>query len=216
MGFWSRGPKKTRPDVWIKTEARKLATEARGIESRAARQNGVPHPTSEAALTAAAPIYVALARLAGRTEAVKGLALNLRVQGSLDGGTLQTVMDLNDFVSSFYKDYQQSLGLLLFYPEVNGRLLPPNYTVEQFQQARAIGAEARGKFMVFWRQEWSKYTNVKNDAADAYATLMNRYAADTGRPASRFASDPIPMDMAPPPEPKSTEVDDSSQRSAEE
>ena len=215
MGFWSRGPEKTRPDVWIRIKARRLTMDLREIEARAAQQSGLPHRTYEAALKAAAPTYVALARLAGETEAVKGLALNLRSDGSLDGHTCQSVMDLNDFVSSFYRDFQQSLGLLLFYPELNGRLLPPNYTDEQYKQARLIGAEARKKFVVFWRQEGYKYNNISNGAADAYAAVMTRYTADTGRPASRFAWDPIPEDMWLPPQTEATKVNDSTQRSTE-
>lgn len=202
MAFWSRGPKRMRPDAWIRAEAQSLLRETKSIESRAAQLNGVGHPTSEATLVASAPIYQALARLAGKCEALKGLAYRYRVSGSLDGYLFQDIAKLNDFVSSFYRDYQQSLGLMLFYPDLNGRLLPPNFTGEQLDEARRIGAEARGKFIAFWESEGSKYSDNQGGPAEAYAAFMARYTADTGRPAVRLDWDKPPADIVPPPRPK--------------
>ena len=208
MAFWNRGPRKMRPDAWIRAEAQNLLRETKSIESRAAQLNGVGHPTSEATLTAASPVYLALARLAGKCEALKGLAFYQRTHGSLDGYLFQDITNLNDFVTSFYRDYQQSIGLMLFYPDLNGRLLPPDVTTEQYNEALRIGEEARGKFVAFWESEGSKYSDNQGGPADAYAAFMRRYTADTGRPAARLDFDKPPADIVPPYRPANMEYRD--------
>lgn len=208
MAFWSRGPKKMRPQAWIRAEARSLLREAKSLESRAAQLNGVGHSTREATLVASAPIYQALARLAGKCEALKGLAWYLRAHGSLDGYLSKEITDLNEFVSAFYRDYQQSLGLMLFYPNLNGRLLPPNFSGEQYNEALRIGAEAAGKFIAFWKSDGSKYSDNQGGPAEAYAAFMGRYTADTGRPAARLDWDKPPDDIAAPPRPTALEYRD--------
>lgn len=198
MLFWKRGSRKVRAETWIRAEAHSLMREAQLLRARADQQNGVGYPTSDAALAVAAPIYQAIARLAGKTEALKGLAFHRRMQGSLDGYLFQDIAKLNDFVGAFYRDYQQSLGLLLFYPNLNGRLLPPGFTDEQYRQAKEIGSEARGKFIQFWKSASSEYGDGLGSPAEAYATLMQRYTADTGRPATRADFDKPPQDLVPP------------------
>lgn len=208
MAFWSRGPKKVRPDAWIRDELQKLLPETKSVEALVAQQIGVGYPSSADTLAAAAPAYQALARLAGKTEALKGLAFYQRLHGSLDERLFDRSTRLNDFVSSFYRDYQQSLGLMLFYPDLNGRLLPPDFTAEQYDEALRIGAEARGKFVEFWAAEGSKYSDNQGGPADSYAALMRRYTTETGRPAARLEVDKPPEEMVPPYRPANLEYRD--------
>lgn len=208
MAFWNRGPKKIRQDAWIRAEAQSLLRETKSIESQAAQLNGVGHPTNEATLAAAAPVYLALARLAGKCEALKGLALYQRMHGSLDGYVCQDITQLNDFVSAFYRDYQQSIGLMLFYPDLNGRLLPPDFTAEQYNEALRIGSEARERFVAFWELEGSKYSDNQGGPSEAYATVNRRYTADTGWPAARLDFDKPPADIVPPYRPANMEYRD--------
>jgi len=198
MVFWRRSAKKVRPDRWIRAESQSLTVEARVLEMRRASISGTRYPTSEAVVQAAAPTYQAVGRLTGKAEAVKGLAFHLSVNGSLDGYLYQDVAQLHEFAFALYRDYQQSLGLMLFYPDLNGRLLPPGSTGDDYDKALQVGADAQSRFIEYWKSEGTKYNDGQGGSGDAYQELMSRYAADTGRTASRLSTDTPPPDIVPP------------------
>lgn len=199
MAFWQRRPRKVRPKDWIRAESRNLKVETRVLEVKRASSNGVRYTTTEAMVEASASTYQSIGRLAGKMEALKGLALYQRMHGSLDGHALQEISQLNDYVRALYRDYQQSLGLALFFPDVNGRLLSPESTGEQYAKALEIGVEAQAKFVEFWKVEGPRYSDGQGGSNDAYRDFMSRYTVETGRPALRVTTDTPPSDIVPPP-----------------
>jgi hypothetical protein len=197
MGIFSRKARKMRPHEWFSLQGRHLHTSITKLHQQASSQWGVAHETPQATFEAFLPTYRGYEKIAGMAEALNGLAFQARIDGSLDGRSLGTIKQMCEHISATYADAQQSIGLMLFYPEDNGRLLPPNPTGEDWDRARRIGNEARTRFQAFWAKERPKYVEGESDAAAGYASMMTSYTESTGRPARRPTWQPVPPEMRP-------------------
>jgi hypothetical protein len=197
MAFWSRKPGRQRPRDWIATQTRQLQLKAAQLAAQASRSHGVSYTDAQAAFEAYVPTYKAQERLAGMAEALNGLALQSRLDGSIDGYQFEDVTRQCEHIAAAFKDVQQSLGLLLFFPEDNGRLLPSHPTDEDWSRARTIGESARAKFQDFWNTERGNHSDGRSDAAEGYASMMASYTQATGRQAVRVPRHTIPPEMRP-------------------
>lgn len=192
MAFWSRNPRKQGPGQWLATQARHLHAQTEKVQADARGAHGVTYVNAQAAFDAYLPTLRAQERLAAMAEALRDLAMQARVTGAVDGYFLQEVDRLCEYIMDAYKDAKQSCGLLLYYPEDNGRLVPSNATVKDWERARAIGDEARARFDDFWRIERRKYDDAESGPAAGYRAMMRSYTEATGRPATRSVFTSLP------------------------
>lgn len=158
-----------------------LQAQLEGAKARARGQHGEGYGSAKEAFEASLPAFLALERAFAQISANEWIAIKMSQRSDFDPRALRQLIQLLDEARYQLNNMQQSLGLLLFYPELNGHLggIPVPWA-DAFQDAIDIAKDAGKKFAEWWQAHRVEYYEEVTNFSGAQELAFLEFTGATG------------------------------------